>query len=97
MTFDPGVYDASEAPWFEFNCEGCTTVVKQWMNEAAEVFGQQIANRSAGGEATVELQFMSLDGMWGQYVCHMELNHAVDFMVYRGNVVELPNVEEHPA
>jgi hypothetical protein len=96
MTLDIGVHEPGDAPWWEFHCDDCTTVVKQWMNEAAEVIGQEIANRAAGGLATVEMLHMSLDGMSGHYMCTCELhpNHPRFFVVTRGNQTMEPRDDD---
>lgn len=92
VTLEPGVYEMEDAPWWEFHCDDCTTVVKQWMNEAAQLIGQEIVNRAAGGEAQVEVIMMSLDGMTGSYQCIGTLNptHPWFFVVTRGDQTEEP-------
>ena len=88
MTLEPGIHDPSEAPWWRFTSpevEG-TTVVKQWMNEAAEVFGIEISKRCGGGELHLQQLGMSLSGMTGHYLCHFQHhpNKPVPMTVRRG-------------
>lgn len=94
-TLEPGVFDASEAPWWEFHSDGCTTVVRQWMGEAAQVIAQELVDRAAGGEASIEQIMMSLDGMVASYQCTGDLNptHPWFFTVTRGDQTTNPNME----
>jgi len=97
MTLEPGIYDPSEAPWWRFTSpevtdttrsgtEDMIVVVKQWMNQAAEVFALEISKRCAGGEVELQQLGMSLDGMTGHYICHFQLlpTHPVPLTVRRG-------------
>jgi hypothetical protein len=97
-TLDPGVHNHDQAPWWEFCVEGYELpVVKQWMNQAAEVFGQEISKRCAGGAHRVEQTHMSVDGMAGYYICHLEFHptRPVMFTVHRGSqTMEPQNVEQ---
>jgi hypothetical protein len=92
-TLAPGVHDPSEAPWWEFHCEDCATVVAQWMSHAARDISQQVINRAAGGYVhSVEVLFTSLDGMSGHYRCRAKLHPGRwwYFTVSRGNQVSVP-------
>jgi len=87
MTLDPGVYDHTEAPWWRFTSPDVddTTVVKQWMKEAAEVFAQEMSKRSAGGDTRVEVAYLMADGMSGVFqVFFQHHRHPTTLTVVRG-------------
>jgi hypothetical protein len=89
----PGVHNPEDAPWWEFTCDEVdpTTVVTQWMGQAAQVFGQRLANRAASGSVIVECMYMSLDGASGLYrvIAHGRRVHNY-IVISRGDMVEKP-------
>jgi len=94
MTLDPGFYDHTEAPWFNFTCDEVTdtTVVKQWMKEAAEQFAVLLSKRIWGGETEVETAYLHMDGMTGVFVVTFEHHRPEQTItVHRGEQTVEPN------
>lgn len=91
----PGVYDPSEAPWWEFSCQEFPTVRKQWMSEAARHFAHLLANRMAGGKPTVTVLWTSLDGITGTYEVKLR-HHRVAQVIVVTREYQVPQPESLP-
>lgn len=82
MTLEPGIHDPEDAPSWEFECEGFTPVVEQWMGTAAEKFA---ATLTGGEEFRVHCAYMAADGGSGTYVVYFAGRQQV-IVVWRGDM-----------
>lgn len=93
MSLEPGIYEGSEAPWWRFTTTHTdTTVVKQWMMEAAQHFANEISLTCAGGPVHVEVDYLAWDGSYGLYkVFFTNFRLPMELTVYRGEpAMEVP-------
>lgn len=98
MTLEPGVFDPSEAPWWEFSC-GELTTVEQWMRQAALHFARIVSTEEDCG---VQVLYTSLDGMTGHYlvtdggavVMKDEHGQDISLIVHRGEMTTKPESKQ---
>ena len=94
MTLEPGIHDPSQAPWWEFHCDGFTPVVEQWMNDAARRFAGELSKVNAGGKVErCRPQYLSLDGSSGRYSVKLAEHRKRFYLtVVRGDMQPKPEV-----
>jgi hypothetical protein len=92
-----GVFEWQDAPHWIFTCDGMIVfTVKQWMGEAATYFAVQMSKTNAGGETTVEILYMSLDGMTGYYQVTFEHHPFPSLLVVRrDNQTKVTELDDH--
>lgn len=85
-TLEPGIHDPEEAPYWTFECEGFTPVVKQWMGEAAAHFAALLAEQTAGTVTRVHCAYTALDGGSGTYAVYFDNGRQQVIVIWRGDM-----------